>query len=105
MKKRTGILGLPVPVLAFTMLAGLIGLMIFLQPAPASADEARLYLDCPTTEVREGDSVDVFLVRVITHDHWWEYFRSLLVHRRRYRRYRRLRPPGRQRPHPLELRR
>ena len=74
MKKLTGILGWPVPVLAFTMLAGLIGLMIFLQPAPASADEARLYLDCPTTEVREGDSVDVFLVRVITHDHWWEYF-------------------------------
>ena len=74
MKKLTGILGWPVPVLAFTMLAGLIGLMIFLQLAPASADEARLYLDCPTTEVREGDSVDVFLVRVITHDHWWEYF-------------------------------
>ena len=74
MKKLTGILGWPVPVLAFTMLAGLIGLMAFLQPAPAFADESKLYLDCPTTEVREGDSVDVFLVRVTNHDHWWEYF-------------------------------
>ena len=40
--------------------------------APAFADESKLYLDCPTTEVREGDSVDVFLVRVTNHDHWWE---------------------------------
>ena len=54
MKKRTRILGLPVPVLAFTMLAGLIGLMAFIQPTPASADDAKFYLDCPTTQVREG---------------------------------------------------
>ena len=56
------------------MLAGLIDLMTFLQPAPAFADESKFYVDCPTTEVREGESVDVFLVRVINHDHWWEYF-------------------------------
>ena len=69
MKKRTGILGLPVPVLAFTMLAGLVGLMTFLQPVPAFADQAKFYLDCPTTEVVEGDSVDVFNVRVTNHQH------------------------------------
>ena len=71
MKKRTRIPGLPVPVLAFTMLAGLIGLMAFLQPAPApaAADASTFYLDCPTTEVREGESVDVYNVRVTNHQH------------------------------------
>ena len=69
MKKLTGVLGWPVPVLAFTMLAGLIGLMAFLQPAPVHADQAKFYLDCPTTEVVEGDSVDVFNVRVTNHQH------------------------------------
>ena len=56
------------------MLAGLIGLMTFLQPAPAFDDESKYYVDCPTNEVREGESVDVFLVRVINHEHPWEYF-------------------------------
>ena len=74
MKKRTGILGLPVSVLAFTMLVGLTWLAGLHNPAPVLADTAKYYLDCPTTEVREGESVDVFLVRVINHDHWWEYF-------------------------------
>ena len=59
MKKRMRILGLSIPMLA---LAGLIGLMAFLQPAPASADMPKFYLDCPTTEVREGESFEVFLV-------------------------------------------
>lgn len=67
MKKRMRIPGLPVPMLALAAVAGLIGLMAFLQPAPASADQAQYYLDCPTTEVREGESVDAFLVRVTNH--------------------------------------
>ena len=55
--------------------AAMIGLVITIRyAAPVYADESKLYLDCPTTEVREGDSVDVFLVRVTNHDHWWEYF-------------------------------
>ena len=37
--------------------------------APVSADQAKFYLDCPTTEVREGEDVDVFLVRVNNHQH------------------------------------
>ena len=52
----------------------IIALFALQNPAPVHADEARYYLDCPTTEVREGDSVDVFLVRVINHEHPWEYF-------------------------------
>ena len=38
-------------------------------PAPVLADQAKFYLECPTTEVREGDSVDVFLIRVANHQH------------------------------------
>ncbi len=37
--------------------------------ALVSADQAKFYLDCPTTEVREGEDVDVFLVRVNNHQH------------------------------------
>ena len=62
MKKRTRILGLRVPMLAFAAVAGLITLMAFLQPTPAYADLPKFYLDCPTTEVREGESFEVFLV-------------------------------------------
>ena len=62
MKKRTRILGLRVPMLALAAVAGLIALMAFLQPTPASADLPKFYLDCPTTEVREGESFEVFLV-------------------------------------------
>lgn len=38
--------------------------VLVLVPARAFADVAKFYLDCPTTEVTEGDSVDVELVRV-----------------------------------------
>ena len=69
MKKIQSTIGWPVLILVFAALAGFIAIMAFLQPAPASADEAEYYLDCPTTEVREGDSVDVFLVRVTNHQH------------------------------------
>ena len=55
--------------LALAAVAGFIALMAFFQPAPASADEAKYYLDYSTTEVREGESVDVFLVRVTNHQH------------------------------------
>ena len=37
--------------------------------APVFADNATFYLDCPTTEVREGGSVDVFNTRVTNHQH------------------------------------
>ena len=69
MKERIRTPWWPVPVLALVAVAALIGLMAFLQPAPASADAATFYLDCPTTEVREGGSVDVFNVRVTNHQH------------------------------------
>ncbi len=58
-----------VPTLFFAAVVGFIGLVAFLQPKPVSADAAKYYLDCPTTEVREGESVDVFLVRVTNHQH------------------------------------
>ena len=55
--------------MALAAVAGFIALMAFFQPAPASADEAKYYLDYSTTEVREGESVDIFLVRVTNHQH------------------------------------
>ncbi len=61
-------------VLIISALVALFWISGVLNPAPVAADESKLYLDCPTTEVREGDSVDVFLVRVTNYDHWWEYF-------------------------------
>ena len=65
--------GWTIRLLAALAAAAMIGLVITIRyAAPAYADESKLYLDCPTTEVREGDSVDVFLVRVTNHDHWWE---------------------------------
>ena len=70
MKKRTRILGLSISMLA---LAGLIGLMAFFQPAPASAHLPKFYLDCPTTEVREGESFEVFLVWDHS-DSGWSYW-------------------------------
>ncbi len=38
-------------------------------PQPLLADQAKFYLDCPTTTVWEGKNVDVFLVRVTDHQH------------------------------------
>ena len=60
MKKRTGILwGIlrPGPV---AVLIGLPGLIAFGDPVPVAS--AGFYLECPTTEVREGDSFEVTLV-------------------------------------------
>ena len=62
--------------LAISALVALFWISGILNPAPVAADDATYYLDCPTTEVREGGSVDVFLVRVTDHDHWWEYFEA-----------------------------
>ena len=58
MKKRTGILWCtlrPGPVAA---LIGLLGSIAFHDPVQG----AGFYLECPTTEVREGDSFEVTLV-------------------------------------------
>ena len=56
--------------IAALALAAVIGLIITIRyAAPVSADQAKYYLDCPTTEVREGESVNVFLVRVTNHQH------------------------------------
>ena len=61
--------------LAALAAAAMIGLVITIRYAATTyADEATYYLDCPTTEVREGGSVDLFLVRVISHEHPREFF-------------------------------
>ena len=60
--------------LIISALVALFWISGILNPAPVAADEAKCYLDCPTTQVREGESVDVFVVRVINHEHPWEYF-------------------------------
>ena len=61
-------------------------------PAPVAADDDTFYLDYPTTEVPEGGSVDVYLVRVSDHEHgdyasfgayWYTQVRSALVLQRR----------------------
>ena len=74
MNNRLRISRFPLVMLMAAASIAIIAVFALQNEAPAYADESRLYLDCPTTEVREGDSVDVFLVRVNTHDHWWEYF-------------------------------
>ena len=56
-------------VLIISTLVALFWISGILNPAPVAADAAKFYLDCPTTEVREGESVDVFLVRVADHQH------------------------------------
>ena len=69
MKQIQGALRWPGRKLALAAVAGFIALMVFFQPTPVSADQAKYYLDCPTTEDREGESVNVFLVRVSNHQH------------------------------------
>ena len=42
-------------------------------PTPVMADQAEFYLDCPSTSVREGETLDVFLVRATDHQHSEEF--------------------------------
>lgn len=65
MSKATRVLGWPASVLAVALA---LVLMMPIAP-PAYADEATFYLECPDTEVREGESVDVYLVRITNHQH------------------------------------
>ena len=57
------------------LVAAVLGVMLLIwfgslrNPHPAYADEAKFYLECPRTWVREGESVDVFLVRNTDHQH------------------------------------
>ena len=60
---------LTIAVLALATLVALTWLAGLYNPAPVAADDETLYLDCPTTEVPEGGSVDVYLVRVTDHEH------------------------------------
>ena len=74
MNNRLRISRFPLVTLMAAASIAIIALFALQNEAPVYADETKLYLDCPTTEVREGESVDVFLVRITNHDHWWEYF-------------------------------
>ena len=68
---------LALAVLALATLIALVWATGSFDPRPAAADDARYYLDCPTTEVREGENVEVFLVRVTNHNHttkYWAYW-------------------------------
>ena len=80
MKKITGILGWPAHIVVIAILIGLNSLQdpptvsAAQEDSPAAAtkvpaDTAKFYLDCPDTTVVEGESVDVFLVRVTNHEH------------------------------------
>ena len=75
--------GLTLGVLIISALVALFWISGILNPAPVAADDATFYLDCPTTEVTEGGSVDVYLVRVTDHEHddsfgahWYTQVRS-----------------------------
>ena len=50
-------------------LVAILGLTATREAPPVLADTAKYYLDCLTTEVNEGDSFDVYLVRVSNHQH------------------------------------
>ena len=59
------------PVRALLVMA-LVGVALYAgiqSAAPVAADTAKFYLDCPNTKVQEGQSVDVYLVRVTNHQH------------------------------------
>ena len=75
--------GITLGVLIISALVALFWISGILNPAPVAADDATFYLDCPTTEVTEGGSVDVYLVRVTDHEHddsfgayWYTQVRS-----------------------------
>ena len=60
--------------LAALAVATVIGLVVTIRyAAPVSALDYKFYLDCPTTEVVEGDSIDVYLVFNQYHD-WLGWF-------------------------------
>ena len=69
MKPKRTILGWPAHIIVVAAILGIIGLMALQETTPVFADRAKFYLDCPTTQVREGESVDVFLVQVTNHQH------------------------------------
>ena len=78
---------LTIAVLVLATLVALTWLAGLHNPAPVAADDDTFYLDCPTTEVPEGGSVDVYLVRVADHEHddyasfgayWYTQVRSAL---------------------------
>lgn len=57
------------PLLVAAVLGVAIGLLAIRQPAPVLADDASYYLSCPTTQISEGESVDVFVVQFSVHNH------------------------------------
>ena len=69
MIKRKTIFGWQFAVLVLIALVALVWVVGPRNPQPVLADQAEFYLDCPTTTVREGKNVDVFLVRVTNHQH------------------------------------
>ncbi len=78
---------LTIAVLALATLVALTWLAGLYNPALVAADDDTFYLDCPTTEVPEGGSVDVYLVRLTDHEHddhdsfgayWYTQVRSAL---------------------------
>ena len=69
MNDRLWIYRFPLVTLLAAASIAIIAVFALQNEAPVFADNAKFYLDCPTTEVREGDSVDVFNVRVTNHQH------------------------------------
>ena len=54
-------------------LAGAAYVLRVTAPSPVMADQAEFYLDCPSTSVREGETLNVYLVRVTDHQHSEEF--------------------------------
>ena len=71
MFRRPLFYAIPIALVALAVVAALLALQ---GSAPVLAHQTQFYLDCPITEVLEGESVDVFLVRDIDHQHPWETF-------------------------------
>ena len=69
MLKQKTVLGWQFAVLLLVAPVALVRVFGPRSPQPVLADQAKFYLDCPTTTVREGKNVDVFLVRVRNHQH------------------------------------
>ena len=69
--RDSGLIVLAGALLLVIAMAGFVGLR---SPPTVSAHDAKFYLDCPQTWVREGESVDVFMVRESDHQHNVGYF-------------------------------
>ena len=81
MNGRLRITRFPLVTLMAAASIAIIAIFALQNEAPVYADQSKFYLDCPITEVVEGDSIDVYLVINQYQDwlHWFAYWHTNAV--------------------------